>query len=94
MSCLVEGDALSVSVGFRFSTFDSDNDVCSDSNSAARFHGGWWYVSADYTYANLNGFYYGGKYTSSTNDGVIWIPFKGASYSLKSTEMKFRPNFA
>lgn len=42
--------------------------------------------------ANLNGVYYpNGHYSASTDDGVVWYPWKGWWYSLKTSAMKLRP---
>ncbi|KAG7282016.1 hypothetical protein CRUP_020121, partial [Coryphaenoides rupestris] len=82
------GDALSggyevgVSVwashqGMKFSTYDRDNDN---------------YTGKLCHSANLNGLYYHrGYYSAVTDDGVVWYPWKGWWYSLKTTVMKLRP---
>lgn len=42
--------------------------------------------------AHLNGVYYrGGHYSAVTDDGVVWYPWRGWWYSLKTTIMKLRP---
>lgn len=42
--------------------------------------------------AHLNGVYYpGGHYSAVTDDGVVWYPWRGWWYSLKTTVMKLRP---
>ncbi|KAL0175764.1 hypothetical protein M9458_028094, partial [Cirrhinus mrigala] len=41
--------------------------------------------------ANLNGFYHRGPYSAVTDDGVVWYPWHGWWYSLKSVQMKIRP---
>lgn len=59
--------------------------------------GGWWYNRCHS--ANPNGRYYiGGPYTRhmakhSTDDGVVWMNWKGSWYSLKAISMKIRPFF-
>jgi len=54
------------------------------------YKGGWWYGYCHQS--NLNGHYYHtGNYTSSYDDGVEWRHWKGSYYSLRFTEMKFRP---
>lgn len=59
--------------------------------------GGWWYNRCHS--ANPNGRYYmGGAYTKlmakhGTDDGVVWMNWKGSWYSLKAISMKIRPYF-
>ncbi|KAM4834143.1 fibrinogen alpha chain [Thomomys bottae] len=81
--------------GMPFSTFDRDADRWEES-CAEDYGGGWWYNSCQA--ANLNGIYYpGGTYDPRDNspyeveNGVVWIPFRGADYSLKAVRMKIRP---
>ena len=72
----------------QFTTKDADNDPY-NSNCAVLFKGAWWYKSC--SWANLNGLYYGGPYSSQKRDGAKWKTFKGHFYSLKRTEMKLKP---
>ncbi|XP_004708777.2 fibrinogen alpha chain [Echinops telfairi] len=81
--------------GMQFSTFDRDGDQWEE-NCAEVYGGGWWYNSCQA--ANLNGIYYpGGSYDPRNNspyeieNGVVWIPFRGADYFLKVVRMKIRP---
>ncbi|XP_051994160.1 fibrinogen alpha chain-like [Xyrauchen texanus] len=81
--------------GMKFSTFDRDSDKWEE-NCAEMYGGGWWYNNCQS--ANLNGMYYkGGKYDAGTKvpyeieNGVVWLPFKPADYSLKEVRMKIRP---
>ncbi|XP_017292488.1 fibrinogen alpha chain [Kryptolebias marmoratus] len=80
--------------GRKFSTFDKDNDEC-QGNCAEEFGGGWWYNSCQS--ANLNGIYYKGLYDPKTNtpyqteNGVVWVTYKPATYSLKTVRMFVRP---
>ncbi|KAK6322989.1 hypothetical protein J4Q44_G00053280 [Coregonus suidteri] len=81
--------------GMKFSTFDKDNDRWEES-CAEMYGGGWWYNNCQS--ANLNGVYYkGGKYDPGRNvpyeieNGVVWLTYKPADYSLKTTRMKIRP---
>ena len=69
-----------------FSTYDRDNDAHAI-NCAMTFDGAWWYGNCHDS--NLNGKYFRGRYSSYAN-GVVWQTFKGDSYSLKFTEIKFR----
>jgi len=88
---LCKGDSLRHHLGKKFSTRDQDNDEKSGSSCAVRHKGAWWY---GYCYnSNLNGHYYRtGSYTpSSYDDGVEWYHWKGSRYSIRVTEMKFRP---
>ncbi|XP_017313407.1 fibrinogen alpha chain [Ictalurus punctatus] len=81
--------------GMKFSTFDRDNDKWEES-CAKIYGGGWWYNNCQS--ANLNGIYYkGGKYDRASKipyeveNGVVWLPYKPADYSLKVVRMKIRP---
>lgn len=80
--------------GMKFSTFDKDNDR-SEHNCAEIYGGGWWYNNCQS--ANLNGIYYKGTYDPKTNipheteNGVVWVTYKPANYSLKTVRMFIRP---
>ena len=82
------GDSLAIHNNQKFSTKDQDNDNhgglhCAQSHNT----GAWWYNNCHNS--NLNGVYYNGP-NSPSSKGVIWIHWKGNSYSLKVTEMKVR----
>ncbi|KAM8970632.1 fibrinogen alpha chain [Sarcophilus harrisii] len=90
-----EGTEYTSHANMRFSTFDQDNDQWEE-NCAEMYGGGWWYNNCQG--ANLNGIYYpGGPYDPRDNspyeieNGVVWIPFRGSDYSLRTVRMKIRP---
>ncbi|XP_070693177.1 fibrinogen-like protein 1 [Pempheris klunzingeri] len=75
--------------GIKFSTHDQDNDNY-QGNCAQEDKGGWWFNRCHS--AHLNGMYYpNGHYSASTDDGVVWYPWRGWWYSLKTSIMKLRP---
>ncbi|XP_047654085.1 LOW QUALITY PROTEIN: fibrinogen alpha chain [Phacochoerus africanus] len=90
-----EGSEYTSHAGMQFSTFDRDADKWEE-NCAEVYGGGWWYNNCQA--ANLNGIYYtGGSYDPRDNspyeieNGVVWVPFRGADYSLRAVRMKIRP---
>ncbi|XP_025294958.1 fibrinogen alpha chain [Canis lupus dingo] len=90
-----EGTEYTSHAGMQFSTYDRDADQWEE-NCAEVYGGGWWYNSCQA--ANLNGIYYpGGSYDPRNNspyeieNGVVWVPFRGADYSLRAVRMKIRP---
>ncbi|XP_066242921.1 fibrinogen alpha chain [Saccopteryx leptura] len=90
-----EGTEYTSHAGMPFSTFDRDADRWEE-NCAEVYGGGWWYNNCQA--ANLNGIYYpGGFYDPRNNspyeieNGVVWVPFRGADYSLRAVRMKIRP---
>ncbi|XP_026511984.1 tenascin-N [Terrapene carolina triunguis] len=78
------GDALTYHNGWKFTTWDRDNDVAL-SNCARSHHGAWWYKNCHL--ANLNGKYGENKHS----EGINWAPWKGHLFSIPYTEMKIRP---
>ncbi|KAJ8025939.1 Angiopoietin-related protein 1 [Holothuria leucospilota] len=80
------GDSLPLTVLVPFSTFDADNDA-SGSNCASIHGGGWWYTNCGD--ASPNGYYYPSN-DNMHSDGIIWQSWQGATYSLKSMELRVR----
>ena len=74
----------------KFTTLDKDQDSYPD-NCAVLTEGGYWY--SDCHGNNLNGRYMGGPYESAHVKGMVWKTWKGEWYSLKSSNMKFRPDY-
>ncbi|XP_060604583.1 ficolin-2-like [Ruditapes philippinarum] len=70
--------------GKKFSTSDrGPSSGCSHNHM-----GGWWYGKCHAV--NINGLYLRGEHKSYA-DGINWHGWRGHHYSLKRTEMKFRP---
>ncbi|KAJ6654675.1 hypothetical protein lerEdw1_006697 [Lerista edwardsae] len=94
------GDAMTYHNGWKFTTWDRDNDIAL-SNCAITHHGGWWYKNCHL--ANLNGKYGEDKHSENFTcvlymmayifffQGVNWEPWKGHLFSIPYTEMKIRP---
>ncbi|KAG9477677.1 hypothetical protein GDO78_012927, partial [Eleutherodactylus coqui] len=84
------GDSLETQKDQAFSTRDQNNDKSSraEQSCAEYYKGGWWFESCHFS--NLNGEYLRGKH-STKGKGIIWYHFRGNFYSLKSSEIKFRP---
>ncbi len=84
------GDSLSYHNEVMFSTNDRDNDKWLG-NCAQWCAGAWWYNGC--LQSNLNGHYRAGSYDDPDKraTGVNWQTWKGYYYSLKKTEIKFRP---
>uniref|UniRef100_UPI00398EF84A angiopoietin-related protein 3 n=1 Tax=Pristiophorus japonicus TaxID=55135 RepID=UPI00398EF84A len=84
-------NAMTEQAGMKFSTKDRDNDMRNDTNCAASYSGGWWFNTCGE--ANLNGKYIKprSKGKLERGKGIVWITWKGKSYSLKSTKMMIRP---
>ncbi|XP_054967926.1 fibrinogen beta chain isoform X7 [Pan paniscus] len=96
-----ENRTMTIHNGMFFSTYDRDNDgwLTSDPRKQCSKEdgGGWWYNRCHA--ANPNGrYYWGGQYTwdmakHGTDDGVVWMNWKGSWYSMKKMSMKIRPFF-
>jgi len=93
LTYLPKGDSLNYHDGMKFSTKDKDNDLDDtgpfNGSCASQYSGAWWYNACHDS--NLNGRYVHGADTQFAQ-GVIWEHWRGDYYSLKFTEMKFRPN--
>ncbi|KAM4020763.1 ficolin-1-B-like isoform 1-T2 [Anomaloglossus baeobatrachus] len=85
------GDSFYYHGSNKFSTYDKDNDQSNDVHCAKKYKGGYWYYQC--RQSNLNGLYLRGSRPTDSEDynGVSWKTFRGDYYSLKMTEMKFRP---
>jgi len=75
----------------KFSTSDKDRDTSDKENCAKKYNGsGWWHQHCGQ--CSLNGAYLKGKVSSEQERaGINWRTFRGDAYSLKSSQMKFRP---
>ncbi|XP_076004236.1 microfibril-associated glycoprotein 4-like [Genypterus blacodes] len=82
------GDSLSEHNNMKFTTFDKDQDTW-DKNCAQQFLGGFWYSHCHNT--NPNGIYAADSPFPYENIQVIWLTWKGKTYSLKNIAMKIRP---
>ncbi|XP_069842888.1 ficolin-2-like [Dendropsophus ebraccatus] len=82
------GDSLSSHNNKKFSTFDNDNDSSKRVNCAVIYSASWWHTAC--FDSSLNGQYLKGEHNEK--GGIAWSTFKGIKYSLKFSEMKFRPD--
>lgn len=78
------GDAMTYHNGWKFTTYDKDNDIAL-SNCAMTHKGAFWYKNCHL--ANPNGNYG----DSVHSQGVNWEPWKGHEFSIPFIEMKIRP---
>nr|XP_055061927.1 fibrinogen beta chain [Misgurnus anguillicaudatus] len=94
-----ENRTMTIHNGMMFSTYDRDNDkwIPGDpSKQCSREDGGGWWYNRCHS-CNPNGrYYWGGSYTKNmakhgTDDGIVWMNWKGSWYSLRSISMKIRP---
>ncbi|XP_022079985.1 fibrinogen C domain-containing protein 1-like [Acanthaster planci] len=81
-------DGLKIHHGMKFTTFDRDNDRFLG-NCAVDYTGAWWYNAC--LESNLNGQYLRGNNPSAYGQGVVWTPWTGYTYSLKTVVMMIRP---
>ncbi|KAM4810059.1 fibrinogen beta chain [Rhinophrynus dorsalis] len=96
-----ENRTMTIHNGMFFSTYDRDNDGWLHADPSKQCSkedgGGWWYNRCHA--ANPNGrYYWGGQYTwdmakHGTDDGVVWMNWKGSWYSMKKMTIKIRPYF-
>ncbi|XP_078533085.1 fibrinogen beta chain [Lissotriton helveticus] len=96
-----ENRTMTIHNGMFFSTSDRDNDGWQHPDPSKQCSredgGGWWYNRCHA--ANPNGrYYWGGAYSHDmtkhgTDDGVVWMNWKGSWYSMKKMSMKIRPFF-
>ncbi|XP_070102050.1 fibrinogen beta chain isoform X2 [Equus przewalskii] len=96
-----ENRTMTIHNGMYFSTYDRDNDGWTTTDPRKQCSkedgGGWWYNRCHA--ANPNGrYYWGGQYSwdmakHGTDDGVVWMNWKGSWYSMKKISMKIRPYF-
>lgn len=96
-----ENKTMTIHNSMFFSTYDRDNDGWVNTDPAKQCSkedgGGWWYNRCHA--ANPNGrYYWGGQYSwdmakHGTDDGVVWMNWKGSWYSMKKMSMKIRPFF-
>ncbi|XP_011189956.1 angiopoietin-related protein 1 [Zeugodacus cucurbitae] len=76
------GDSLSPQSGYKFSTYDRDNDIWGGGSCAKLYEGGWWYHSC--YRSHLNGLY------GDDNAGVNWCGIREYE-SLTFVQMMIRP---
>ncbi|XP_018414660.1 PREDICTED: ficolin-2-like [Nanorana parkeri] len=81
------GDSLSYHKNQRFSTKDKDSGGSNKANCAVLYTAPWWHKAC--FDASLNGLYLRGEHKEK--GGIAWSKFRGVQYSLKFSEMKFRP---
>ncbi|XP_053549282.1 tenascin-N-like [Bombina bombina] len=81
------GDALTYHNGWKFTTWDKDNDIAL-TNCALSHRGAFWYKNCHL--ANPNGRY--GE--TNHSQGINWEPWKGHEFSIPFVEMKIRPYLA
>ncbi|XP_072275309.1 tenascin-N-like [Pyxicephalus adspersus] len=78
------GDALGYHNGWKFTTWDKDNDIAL-TNCALSHRGAFWYKNCHL--ANPNGQYGDNNHSM----GINWEPWKGHEFSIPFIEMKIRP---
>ena len=74
----------------KFSTKDKDQDTAKTFDCAKEFTGAFWYK--DCSGVNINGQYLKGP-NDQPRKGITWYTFRGHEYSLKTSQMKFRPDY-
>lgn len=81
------GDGMSPHNSMKFTTYDKDQDTWSG-NCAQKYIGGFWYHNC--YHANPTGIYAPHSAISYPHVYVVWTPWKGNTYSLKTIDMKIR----
>uniref|UniRef100_A0A672PW86 Microfibril-associated glycoprotein 4-like n=1 Tax=Sinocyclocheilus grahami TaxID=75366 RepID=A0A672PW86_SINGR len=81
------GDSLSGHNGYKFSTFDKDQDSY-EKNCAKLYLGAFWYLACHNT--NPNGVYLWGEDPTHHAIGVVWATWKNYAVSMKSISMKIK----
>ena len=81
------GDSLVSHNGYKFSTYNQDNDIHAG-NCALLCRGGWWYSNCHTS--NLNGIYYMYGRMGTKATGIHWYPFHDHEYPFMHSEMKMR----
>ena len=86
----VVGDSLITHHNMRFTAKNRDQDTHPPGNCAQLYTGAFWYSACHNV--NINGQYLKGQ-NSLYAKGIIWNKWKGYNYSLKTSQMKFRPDY-
>jgi len=84
------GDSLITHHNMRFTAKNRDQDTHPPGNCAQLYTGAFWYSACHNV--NINGQYLKGQ-NSLYAKGIIWNKWKGYNYSLKTSQMKFRPDY-
>ena len=83
-------DALEDHNGYKFSTFDQDNDSDKSRHCSQIYKGGWWFEKC--LDANLNGINYGpGHFFAPKPNGIAWHFWKSEYSAIVKVVMAIRP---
>lgn len=80
------GDALEISNGMAFTTYDKDNDLVPNDNCASFHKGAWWHKKC--FRANLNNLYPGSSF--KREEMMSWYEWKNAYGNIIFSEMKIK----